>query len=306
MNRNRIAWMFALVPAVAFAAACDDDDTMMEPQVVDIIAAAEEAGSFNTLLTAVEAAGLTSALQGSGPFTVFAPTDAAFEALPAGTLNALLADPDALSDVLLYHVAEGELSSSEVTASAFIPTLNGQALPVAGAGGVLTIAGAGLVQVDVTATNGVIHVVDEVLIPSTQDIVDIAQGNAAFTTLVTALSAAGLVDALKGDGPFTVFAPTDAAFEAVPAETLDALLADQDALIQVLTYHVVQGRVYSSDVVALDSAETLNGQSVSITVDGGTVQVDDANVVATDIQGSNGVIHVIDAVILPEGLEINP
>jgi uncharacterized surface protein with fasciclin (FAS1) repeats len=306
MNNNRIARMLALVPAVALAAACDDSDTMVEPQVVDIIAAAEEAGSFSTLLTAVDAAGLTSALQGSGPFTVFAPTDAAFEALPAGTLDALLADPDALSDVLLYHVAEGELSSGDVTSSTFIPTLNGQALPVADAGGMLTIAGAGLVQVDVTAANGVIHVVDEVLIPSTQDIVEIAQDNPSFSTLVSALVAANLVGALQGEGPFTVFAPVNEAFDDVPAETLDALLADQDALTQVLTYHVVPGRVYSSDVVALDSAETLNGQSVSITVEGGTVRVDGANVVATDIQGVNGVIHVIDAVILPESLEVDP
>jgi transforming growth factor-beta-induced protein len=132
------------------------------------------------------------------------------------------------------------------------------------------------------------------------DIVDTAVDAGDFTTLVAAVEAAGLVDTLKGEGPFTVFAPTDAAFAALPEGTVEALLADAEALTGVLTYHVVDGKVLAEDVVTLDSAETLNGQSVTIeVVDGGVVLNGDANVIVTDIETSNGVIHVIDAVLIP-------
>jgi uncharacterized surface protein with fasciclin (FAS1) repeats len=133
-----------------------------------------------------------------------------------------------------------------------------------------------------------------------KDIVDTAVAAGDFNTLVTAVKAAGLVETLKGEGPFTVFAPTDAAFAKVPTETLNALLADKAALANVLTYHVVAGKVMAADVVKLTSAVTVQGQSVSIEVKDGKVYVDGAQVVATDIKASNGVIHVIDAVILPK------
>ena len=133
-----------------------------------------------------------------------------------------------------------------------------------------------------------------------KDIVDTAVAAGDFSTLVTAVKAAGLVETLKGEGPFTVFAPTDAAFAKVPTETLNALLADKAALANVLTYHVVAGKVMAADVVKLTSAVTVQGQSVSIEVKDGKVYVDGAQVVATDIKASNGVIHVIDAVILPK------
>lgn len=132
------------------------------------------------------------------------------------------------------------------------------------------------------------------------DIVDVAVANGGFTTLVTAIKAAGLVDTLKGAGPFTVFAPTDAAFAKVPTETLNALLADKAALANVLTYHVVAGKVMAADVVTLSQATTVQGQNVMIEVRDGKVFVDNAQVVMTDVAASNGVIHVIDAVILPK------
>jgi uncharacterized surface protein with fasciclin (FAS1) repeats len=135
---------------------------------------------------------------------------------------------------------------------------------------------------------------------SKMDIVDTAVKNGNFTTLVTAIEAAGLVDTLKGEGPFTVFAPTDAAFAKVPADTLNALLADKTALAGVLTYHVVAGQVMSGDVVKLDSAKTVNGQSVAVKVVDGKVFVDGAEVTTVDVKASNGVIHVIDSVILPK------
>jgi len=134
--------------------------------------------------------------------------------------------------------------------------------------------------------------------PASKDIVDTAVDAGSFSTLVTAVQAAGLVETLKSDGPFTVFAPTDEAFAKLPAGTLDSLLQDKEALTKVLTYHVVPGRVMAADVAGLSSAETVQGQSISIDTSSG-VKVDDANVVKADIVASNGVIHVIDTVILP-------
>jgi uncharacterized surface protein with fasciclin (FAS1) repeats len=131
------------------------------------------------------------------------------------------------------------------------------------------------------------------------DIVDTAVAADNFETLVTAVQAAGLVETLKGEGPFTVFAPTDAAFAEIPAEDLEALLADKEKLTAVLTYHVVPGKVMAADVMGLDSATTVQGSDVDVQVVEGGVQVDGANVIQTNIEASNGVIHVIDSVIMP-------
>lgn len=134
-----------------------------------------------------------------------------------------------------------------------------------------------------------------------KDIVDVAAGNDQFSTLVAAVKAAGLVDALKGDGPLTVFAPTNDAFAKLPAGTVESLLepGNKDQLVKILTYHVVAGKVTAEQVVELDSAETLQGSEVSIAVEDGTVKVNDSKVVKTDIMAKNGVIHVIDTVLMP-------
>lgn len=134
-----------------------------------------------------------------------------------------------------------------------------------------------------------------------KDIVDTAVGAGDFNTLAAALKAADLVSTLKGEGPFTVFAPTDAAFAKLPAGTVDDLLKpeNKDKLVAILTYHVVPGKVMAADVVGLDEAKTVNGKMIDIEVEGKSVKVNDANVTATDVAASNGVIHVIDQVILP-------
>ena len=137
--------------------------------------------------------------------------------------------------------------------------------------------------------------------PNKQDIVDTAVAAGSFTTLATALEAAGLVETLKGDGPFTVFAPTDDAFAKLPEGTVEALLADPEKLGAILTYHVVSGQVDASQVVTMTAAETVNGESLAISVKDGLVQVGDASVVQADVMASNGVIHVIDSVLLPQG-----
>jgi uncharacterized surface protein with fasciclin (FAS1) repeats len=132
------------------------------------------------------------------------------------------------------------------------------------------------------------------------DIIEVATAAGNFTTLARALEAAGLVETLKGDGPFTVFAPTDAAFAALPAGTLDDLLADRDQLTKVLTYHVVAGKVTSDQVASLTQATTVEGSTLRIKVENGKVMIDDATVTTADVEATNGVIHVIDRVLIPE------
>jgi transforming growth factor-beta-induced protein len=273
-------------------------DTVLLPK--DIVDTAVADGRFKTLAAALTAAGLVDTLKGKGPFTVFAPTDDAFAKLPKGTLETLL-KPESkkvLTDILTYHVASGSLLAADVVKKSLIDTVNGIPVKVKVDGSKVFINDAQVVITDIKTSNGVIHVIDSVILPP-KDIVDTAVADGRFKTLATALTAAGLVDTLKGKGPFTVFAPTDEAFAKLPAGTLTALLADKAKLTAILTYHVVSGRVMAADVVKLTSANTVNGKPVTIKVDGGKVYINDAQVIITDILTSNGVIHVIDKVILP-------
>ena len=289
-----------LPPADEMAAEEDMADEEMDQTIVDIALSDE---NFSTLVAALEAAGLVEALQGEGPFTVFAPTNEAFEALPEGALEALVADPEALTDVLLYHVAEGKAMAADVVEldGQKVETLLGQYLDITIDGESVLVDDATVIAADVKASNGVIHVVDTVLLPETRTIVDIAVEDGRFTTLVAALEAAGLVEALQADGPFTVFAPTDDAFAALPEGTVEGLLADTEALTQVLLYHVVDGKVMAAQVVELDGqeVETLSGDNVLVMIDGEAVKINDAQVIIADVEASNGVIHVIDAVLVP-------
>ena len=270
--------------------------------IVDIAVAD---GRFETLVAAVQAAGLAETLSGEGSFTVFAPTDDAFDKLPEGTVEGLLEDIPALTDILLYHVVEGTVLAEDVSELFKAETLLEESVSIRVQEGNVYINDAMVIITDIMADNGVIHVIDTVLLPPAEDaeptstIVDIAVSDDRFGTLVTALSAAELVETLSGDGPFTVFAPTNAAFDALPEGTLDALLADIPALTNILRYHVVSGQVLAEDVVTLSEAETVLGENVSIRVEDGKVFINDSEVIVTDIMASNGVIHVIDAVLLP-------
>lgn len=275
-------------------------DAVLLPETRDIVDIAVEDGRFSTLVAAVQAADLVEALKAEGPLTVFAPTDDAFAALPDGTVEALLADIPALTNILLYHVVDGKYMASDVVEMSQLETLQGQYLDIQVMDGKVMIDNAQIILTDIEASNGVIHVIDAVVLPETRDIVDIAVEDGRFTTLVAALQAANLVDALKAEGPLTVFAPTDEAFAALPAGTVESLLADIPALTDVLLYHVVDGKVMASDVVELSSASTLLGQDVSISVMDGKVMINDSAVIIPDIEASNGVIHVIDAVLLPQ------
>ncbi len=267
----------------------------------DIVDTAIGAGSFNTLVKAVQAAGLVDTLKGEGPFTVFAPTDEAFAALPAATLNALLADKAALADVLTYHVVAGRVPASAAMNLDWAPMVQGQSARVETRDGSVYVDGARVVKADIETSNGIIHVIDAVILPR-KDIVDTAVAAGSFNTLVTAVKAADLVDTLKGKGPFTVFAPADSAFAKLPEGTIPSLLANKAKLQGVLTYHVIPGRVLSTDLKPGTSLQvaTANGAKLSIEVDRqGNVTVDGAKVVSADILAGNGVIHVIDSVVLP-------
>ncbi len=286
----------------------------------DLVDTAVADGSFTKLAAALQSAGLVDTLKGRGPFTVFAPSDAAFAKLPAGTVEALLRPENraALTRLLTYHVASGQVSASQVSRLRSVATLNGSRVAVSRVGGTIRLGDAAVTVANVRASNGIIHVIDAVLIPpgfqvpaapapapaaaaAPRTIVDVAVANGSFKTLTAALTAAGLVDTLKGTGPFTVFAPTDAAFAKLPAGTVENLLKPENKaqLTAILTYHVVPGRVPASDVVKLTSAKTVNGAEVRVRVDGSKVQFNDANVVTTDVAASNGIIHVIDTVLLP-------
>ena len=279
----------------------DEEMGAEEMSIVDIAVAD---GRFTTLVAAVTEAGLAGTLAGEGSFTVFAPTDDAFAALPEGTVEALLADKDALSNVLLYHVLDGEVLAANVVEldGQKVETLQGQNLDIMIDGENVMVNESQVIITDIIASNGVIHVIDAVLVPETRTIAEIAAETEGFSTLVAALDAVGLVDALNGEGQFTVFAPTDDAFAALPEGTVEGLLEDTDALTNVLLYHVADGKKMASEVVMLDGSilETLQGQNVDINVAENSVTADDAMIITTDIEAANGVIHVIDAVILPE------
>ncbi len=272
-----------------------------EPMTIVDIAVAD--GRFTTLVTAVTEAGLAETLSGEGPFTVFVPTDDAFAALPEGTVEALLEDIPALTDILLYHVVSGTVLAEDVVQLEEAETLLGENISIRVDMGNVYINDAQVIITDIIADNGVIHVIDSVLLPPAEEelgsIVDIAVADGRFETLVTALTEADLAETLAGKGPFTVFAPTDEAFDLLPEGTIEALLGDIPALTDILLYHVVSGYVMAEDVVLLEEAETLLGEMVTIRVEDGRVFINDAEVIITDIQADNGVIHAIDAVLRP-------
>lgn len=285
-----------------------------ETAQADIVDTAVSAGSFKTLVAAAKAAGLVDTLKSKGPFTILAPTDDAFEKLPKGTVESLLKKEnlDKLKKILTYHVIPGNVKSTDVVKLEEAASAMGDKIKITVEGANVTFNNAKLVKADIACSNGVIHVIDTVLIPGQdngtqtmqkKDIVDTAVGAGSFKTLVAAVKAAGLVETLKGEGPFTVFAPTDEAFKKIPAETLQMLLKpeNKEKLQAILTYHVVSGDVRAADVVKLEKAKTVNGQEVKIKItEKKGVMINGANVIKTDIECGNGVIHVIDAVIMPK------
>ena len=270
-----------------------------------IVETAVAAGSFKTLVAAVQAAGLVETLNGKGPFTVFAPTDEAFAKLPAGTLEMLLKPENKakLAAILTYHVVPGAVKAADVVKLKNAGTVNGQRVDIKVDGAKVMVDGANVVTTDIACSNGVIHVIDSVILPVDGTIVDVAAKNGSFNTLVAAVKAAGLVETLSGKGPFTVLAPTDAAFAKLPAGTLEMLLKPENKkqLVDILSYHVVPVAAYSDAVVKMTEVPTVLGSPIAVKVVDGKVMLNGATVVAADVEASNGVIHVVDTVILPSG-----
>jgi uncharacterized surface protein with fasciclin (FAS1) repeats len=279
-----------------------------------VLGVAKKDAQFSVLVEAVQAAGLESTLDGVGPFTVFAPTNNAFTGLLVElglTKPQLLADRTLLTSVLTYHVLPAKVEKAGVPLGKAVTTVQGGFIKVeSAAGGVLTIQdgrnrNAMIAATDAAASNGVVHVIDKVLLPANRNIVQTAQSLADFSVLVEAVVAANLVGALSGSGPLTVFAPTNAAFTDLLArlgQTKTQLLANTSLLTSVLRYHVVNARVLKADVPIGAAISTLEPMK-TFTVDGTLVITDargnKAKIVNTDVFASNGVIHVIDKVILP-------
>ena len=294
---NRVVTMTMLVIASLLASpVVVADDTQ------DIPTNAQNTGAHDSLVAALSHAELVSALQADGPFTVFAPTDDAFAA--AGIdLSTFDTDEEnaTLSDILLYHVVSGAVASSDVTDGMSAEALNGDELSFTVSDGSVMVNDATVTSADVMASNGIIHVIDKVLMPPADlgDIPTVAQGTGIHTSLVAAVVQAELLTTLQGDGPFTVFAPTDDAFAAAGIDL--AALDNEEGkatLTDILLYHVVSGAVPSSAVTDGMSAAAVNGDDLSFAVGEG-VMVNDANVVLADVPASNGVIHVIDKVLMP-------
>ncbi len=422
-----------------------NDQAVTEPfenlgiEELDITEVITGDGDFVTLLSALEAADLVTALQGDGPLTLFAPVDDAFGALPPEALAALLEDTEALSEVLLYHVVADELTADVIAETGSATTLQGSSIEfTVGDDGTVMVNNAVVDNANIPASNGVIHAIESVLLPPDFDIeaympmteteemtdgmemteteeitdgmemteteemtdgmemtetdemtdgmemtetgemtaaeemtdgtemtdsmemtddmemtgteemtdsmemtdgmemtdtgemtaaeemtdgmemtdttdmdamepmsnlVEVALANEGFSTLVTALSEAGLVEALQGEGPFTVFAPNDDAFAKIPDDQLDALLADpQGDLTDILLYHVVSGEIMSADIEDGQTVETLQGAPITVSLDGDQVLINNAVVVQRDLVASNGVIHVVDTVLMPPGM----
>lgn len=314
MRKLNVFIVMLAVAATSFLASCSKDAEPL-PSIVEIATGDDD---FDSLVVALVRADLVDALSGDGPFTVFAPTNEAFVAL----LDELELDGigqidlDVLTSVLLFHVVSGKVESTDLS-TGYVKTLNatgpGETKPdlyVDLSSGVKLNGSSNVETPDVMASNGVIHVIDAVMLPPS--IVDLALSNSNFSILVDLLVRADLVDALKADGPFTVFAPTNAAFADLLTELdyadVDALIAGLgiDFVAKVLKNHVVSGaNVLSSTLTDGQVITPLDGSAFTIEISGSTVTIEDANdrvsgIVIVNVQGTNGVIHVINKVILPE------
>jgi len=296
----------------AFVLTACGDSSDPAPAQPNAVQAAQATPDLSILVEAVVAADLAGTLSGPGPFTVFAPTNAAFAALlgELGVSKAeLLANKPLLTAVLTYHVLDGKVLKAQVPAGKAITSKQGGIFKIDAAGPALTITDgrnrtASIVATDIQVANGVVHLIDRVILPADKNIVETAQALADFSILVEAVVAADLAGTLSGPGPFTVFAPTNAAFADLLGElgvSKEALLADTALLTAVLTYHVLPARALKADIVPGVQPATVQGGTFSISA---ALAITDARmrtagIAAADVFASNGVIHVIDRVILP-------
>lgn len=304
MPRRHIVLITLLTLCPGLAAA-GSHGSRSSKKKADILTTAARSSQFTTLVRAINAAELDEALRGRGPFTVFAPTDAAFAKLPKGTLESLLRPENRqqLRRVLLYHVVSGKISAAEGRRRAGAETLAGPRVPLTPRGSEgLEVDGARVVVADVGTDNGVVHAIDRVLLPPDLDLVETAAKAGDFGTLLRAAEVAGLDDVLEADGPITLLAPTDDAFSRLPKGTVRALLQpeNRDVLRRVLANHIIHGRVYADEAARAGKADSAAHQRLFFGVSDGRLTVDGARIVRSDIDATNGVVHVIDRVLVPE------
>lgn len=316
---NKLFWIFTalLMSGMLLVSCSDDDDEDTTPELMSIVETAQNNDDLSLLVDALSQAGLVNTLEGDGPFTVFAPTNDAFQALLDSnpdwdSLSDI--DNDLLTTVLLFHVlggaevASGDLQDSYVTTAATGPNDEQLTLQIDVTGGVTFNGSAEPVTTDVDATNGIIHVIDEVMLPP--NVVDFALNNNNFSSLVAALTRADLstdyVAVLTGNGPFTVFAPTNQAFQNLLDSNMDwNELGDIPVatLEAVLNYHVVSGANVQSDELSDDQTLMTLGGDLTVDLSSGaaleTTSGQTVNISLTDLQGTNGVVHVVDEVLLP-------
>ena len=306
-NRRTVLMAAAVGASTTLLQACGGGDDEPHRNIVEV---AQNTPDLSILVEAVVAAGLAPTLS-TGTLTVFAPTNAAFAALLTElgvTKQALLANKALLTAVLTYHVLSSTVPLASVPVGKAITPVGGGFFKIESTGGLKITDGrnrvSNITATDIQASNGVVHLVDRVLLPANKDIVATAQALPDFSILVEAVVAAGLVETLQGTGPFTVFAPTNAAFAALLAElgvSKAALLADKALLTKVLTYHVVGARVLKAEVPVGAAIATVQGQTFVVDA---SLKITDqkqrtTSIVATDVFTSNGVIHVVDRVLLP-------
>ncbi len=289
------------VPVQGAARAQDHRD---QSERRSLLARAAGSGKGSTFVAAVVLADLIPALKNEGPFTVLVPTDEAFARLPAATRQALLSPGGAetLQGILKYHIIPGRVLAKQLAGESRPKTLTGERWTVAVNDRGIAINNATVVEADVVARNGVVHFIDTVLQPPAADLLTVAARAGQFKVLLEALEAAGLDESLRGDGPFTVFAPTDEAFRSLGKETLASLLEkpNRAKLREILKFHVVAGKVSARDAVVAGEAKTLQGGTVPITIRAGKLTIGTSTAVATDLEASNGIIHVIDSLLVPD------
>ncbi|QEH31918.1 Cell surface lipoprotein MPB83 precursor [Aquisphaera giovannonii] len=305
MRNGRIAASLFLVFAAAHGGALRadpptdaHDDPFAGKSVLYRAAATGKAGTF---LSAVWVAGLADALRGGEACTIFVPTDEAFARLPEGTLKALLRPEGEkkLAELLKYHVIRGKVLAREITGDPRPRTLAGPPLTIAANAHGIAVNEATVLQADLEGRNGVVHLIDRVLMPPKDGVLAVAEKAGGFRVLLKAVEAAGLSDALAGDGPFTILAPTDEAFAKLGRSTTSELLKDKKKLARVLSYHVIPGKLTARELVARGAAPTLLKSDVRADVKAGRVVVNKSNVIASDLEASNGIVHAIDAVLIP-------
>ena len=282
------------------AAASGEATTTTEIEVIepmgDIVATALTNQVFTQLAGLALNAGLVETLRG-GPFTVFAPTDSAFGKLPLDVQHAVEDNPETLNTVLLHHVVDGTITPEQLTAGE-LTTMAGTTLTVTEVDGTFYVDG-NAVGAGVEASNGYVYVMGDVLVPALGDIIDVATTLPGFETLASLVTQAELIDTLKSEGPFTVFAPVNEAFDALPAATLSAVQSDPELLATVLTYHVIAGKL-TTEMLQPGMLTTVAGVDLEVTVVDGVTLIDGNPILVQNVQASNGVIHVLGAVLVPE------